>query len=66
MIGCAGGRPPELGKLAVAAPPFYGCTGRHDFNHREMRDSRTRLPRCVLRDTCRSFRAGMAGPTRAA
>ena len=38
MIGCAGGRPPELGKLAVAAPPFFGCTGRHDFNHREMRD----------------------------
>jgi hypothetical protein len=36
MIGCAGGRPSELGKLAVAAPPFYGCTGRHDFNHREM------------------------------
>lgn len=38
MIGCGGGRPSELGKLAVSAPPFYGCTGRHDFNHREMLD----------------------------
>lgn len=38
MIGCGGGRPPELGPLRVAPPAFFGITGTRDFNYQEMRD----------------------------
>lgn len=36
MIGCAGGRDASLPPPARSTPPFYGCTGDFDFNHREM------------------------------
>jgi hypothetical protein len=36
MIGCAGGRDPGLPNPPRDTPPFYGCTGDFDFNHREM------------------------------
>lgn len=36
MIGCAGGRDPGLSDPPRDTPPFYGCTGDFDFNHREM------------------------------
>lgn len=37
VIGCGGGRPPELGKLTVVPPAFFGCAGDQDFNYQEMR-----------------------------
>lgn len=36
MIGCAGGRDAALPAPAADTPPFFGCSGDHDFNHREM------------------------------
>jgi hypothetical protein len=38
IIGCAGGRTPDAGKLTKPAPAFFGCSGYQDFNHREMID----------------------------
>jgi predicted esterase len=63
MIGCAGGRPSELGKLAVAAPPFYGCTGRHDFNHREMLDLEDALAAVHSPQHLQEFAGGHGWPT---
>ena len=36
MIGCAGGRDAATPAPPRDTPPFYGCTGDFDFNHREM------------------------------
>lgn len=38
IIGCGGGRPPELGALRQAPPAFFGIAGTQDFNYQEMRD----------------------------
>lgn len=38
LIGAAGGRPPELGRLDKDAPAFYGITAYHDFNFQEMHE----------------------------
>ena len=38
MIGCGGGRPPELGALRKAPAAFFGMAGTEDFNYFEMRD----------------------------
>ncbi|MCL1633383.1 hypothetical protein M2650_01810 [Luteimonas sp. SX5] len=38
MIGCGGGRPPELGALRRAPPAFFGIAGTQDFNYQEMHD----------------------------
>ncbi len=38
MIGCGGGRPPELGALHKAPAAFLGMAGTEDFNYFEMRD----------------------------
>lgn len=63
MIGCAGGRPPELGKLSAAAPPFYGCTGRHDFNHREMLELEDALTAVRSPQHLQEFAGGHGWPT---
>lgn len=38
MIGCGGGRPPELGPLRLPQPAFFGMAGSGDFNYQEMRE----------------------------
>jgi dienelactone hydrolase len=38
MIGCGGGRPPELGALRKPPAAFLGMAGTEDFNYEEMRD----------------------------
>ncbi len=38
IIGCGGGRPPEMGELRQAPPAFFGIAGTQDFNYQEMRD----------------------------
>lgn len=63
MIGCAGGRPPELGKLTAAAPPFFGCTGAHDFNHREMLDLEETLAALHSPQHLQEFPGGHGWPT---
>lgn len=38
IIGCGGGRPPELGPLRRGPVAFFGIAGTRDFNYQEMRD----------------------------
>lgn len=38
IIGCGGGRPPELGALEQAPAAFFGIAGTEDFNYQQMRD----------------------------
>lgn len=38
IIGCGGGRPPELGPLRRGPAAFFGIAGTRDFNYQEMRD----------------------------
>lgn len=38
LIGAAGARPPELGRLQKDSPPFHGITANHDFNFQEMHE----------------------------
>lgn len=62
MIGCAGGYPPELPALAEAVPAFYGCTGTHDFNHREMKDLEAALDRLGSPQQLLEFEGGHGWP----
>jgi predicted esterase len=38
IIGCGGGRPPELGALQQAPAAFFGIAGSEDFNYQQMQD----------------------------
>lgn len=45
VIACAGGLPEWLAPADMAAVPWFGTVGRHDFNYQEMKD----LERDLLR-----------------
>lgn len=62
MIGCAGGYSPELPPLASPAPAFYGCTGTHDFNHREMKDLEATLDKLGSPQYLLEFEGGHGWP----
>jgi predicted esterase len=58
LIGCAGGRTPDAGKLGKAVPAFFGCSGYQDFNHREMMDLDEDLARVASPHHLQEFEGG--------
>lgn len=58
LIGCAGGRTADLGKLVKPVPAFFGCSGYRDFNHREMMDLDDELARIGSPHHLQEFQGG--------